>query len=193
MRRVALSVLALALIVAPAVAQYETSPSPLQSPPIQEDRTNPDAPAITGDSGLTVTGTVVSFTDSAVVLDTAVGHLTVQFDNNTVKPDTLAVNDRVAIDYTRTSTGVMIAQSVRPAGEVGTTLATDPPVTTDTTPLGESTLENDQGEMDSGTATGLESDTSELPETGSELPLIGALGLLALLAAVSFRVSRHSA
>jgi LPXTG-motif cell wall-anchored protein len=195
--------LALALIVAvPALAQTdETPPSPLQQPPIQEERTNPDAAAITGDSGLTITGTVQSVTDTAVVLNTTAGTHTIQFDNRTSRPATLNVGDRVAIDYTRNSSGVMIATAVRPeggavTGEVTATTTADTSVSTETSvdTSSESALQDDDDMATTGTTAGLDQDAdadlsaeSELPETGSELPLAGLIGLLALVAASGFR------
>jgi LPXTG-motif cell wall-anchored protein len=189
------------IVAVPALAQTdETPPSQLQQPPIQEDRTSPDAPAITGDSGLTITGTVESVTDTAVVLNTTAGTHTIQFDNRTSRPATLNVGDRVAIDYTRNSSGVMIATAVRPeggsvTGEVTATTTADTSVSTETSvdTSSESTLQDDDMAT-TGTTAGLDQDAdadlsaeSELPETGSELPLAGLIGLLALVAASGFR------
>ncbi len=201
MRRVALSVLALALIVSPVAAQTYSNDPPaqpqeqqqLQSPPVQEERTNPDAPAITGDSGLTITGTVESVTDSALVLQTVAGTHTIQLDNRTTKPATINVGDRLTVDYTRTSTGVMIATAVRPEGATTTTTG----VTTGTTAGSVTATETEadleaSAEADTSLDTGASAD-SELPETGSELPLVGLIGLLALLAATGFRVARRNA
>ncbi len=206
MRTRALSLLALALIVAvPAFAQTdETPPSQLQQPPVQEERTNPDAPAITGDSGLTVTGTVQSVTDTAVVLDTTAGTHTIQLDNRTSRPATLNVGDRVAIDYTRNSSGVMIATAIRPEGAavtdtgVAIETTTDTGVTAETEATVDTSVETELQDDDdlaaTGTTTGLDTEAdadltadTELPETGSELPLVGLIGLLALLAASGFR------
>jgi LPXTG-motif cell wall-anchored protein len=187
--------LALALIVAPAAAQtYTNEPQQLQTPPVQEERTNPDAPAITGDSGLTITGTVESVTDTALVLQTTAGTHTIQFDNRTSKPAVLNVGDRVAIDYTRTSTGVMIATAVRPEGAI-----TETGVTTGTATSTGVSVSESEADVEAGAAEAeadLEADVSadsELPETGSELPLVGLIGLLALLAATGFRVARRNA
>jgi len=194
MKNLALSLLALALIAGPAIAQ---EPQPLNNPPVQEERTNPDAPAITGDSGLTITGTVVSFTDSAVVLSSTAGDLTIQITPQTARPATFTTGERLAIDYVRNSNGTMIATAIRPEGTLGTevdhTLHT--PATPAVEPEPEVTAEV-EADVDANLDTDVEADVDVdtdadvLPETGSGTPLAGLIGLLALAAATALRTRK---
>jgi LPXTG-motif cell wall-anchored protein len=196
MKTLALSLLALALIAGPAIAQEA---QPLNNPPVQEERTNPDAPAITGDSGLTITGTVVSFTDSAVVLNSTAGDLTIQITPQTSRPASFTTGERLAIDYVRNSNGTMIATAIRPVGTPGTEV--DHTLHTPTTPAVETELQQPEPEVtaeveadvDANLDTDVEADVDvdtdadTLPETGSETPLAGLIGLLALAAATALR------
>jgi LPXTG-motif cell wall-anchored protein len=204
----ALSLLAVVLIIAaPVAAQtYQTPPAQEQTPPaqdlnqppaepappVQEERTNPNSPALTGDSGLTITGSVVSFTDTALVLDTAVGQQTIQLDNRTSKPAMLHVGDRVTVDFVRNSTGVMIATAIRPEGatttESGVAVSTETGTATETAPPVESSVQTEET-----TTTSATEGESALPETGSELPLAGLIGLLALAGAAGLRAARRNA
>lgn len=200
MKNLALSLLALAVIAGPAIAQEA---QPLNNPPVQEERTNPDAPAITGDSGLTVTGTVVSFTDSAVVLNTTAGDLTIQMTPQTAKPATFTTGENLAIDYVRNSNGTMIATAIRPAGTTGTEVdhtlhaAPAPSAQVETqlqpAPEVEADVEADvDADLDTDVEADVDVDTSAdtLPETGSETPLAGLIGLLALAAATALRTRK---
>lgn len=211
MKNLALSFLAIALIAgAPLAAQSE--PTPLNNPPVQEERTNPDAASITGDSGLTVTGTVVSFTDTALVLDTAAGQHTIQLTPQTTRPVSFTTGEKVAVDYTRNSTGVMIATAVRQEGTASAdadhSMHTDPSTATAAPAAPETNLQNEpepdvtasaevEANVDADLDTDVEADvdayadadtdSETLPETGSEAPLAGLMGLLALLAATVLR------
>ena len=200
MKNLALSLLALALIAGPAIAQEA---QPLNNPPVQEERTNPDAPAITGDSGLTITGTVVSFTDSAVVLSSTAGDLTIQMTPQTARPATFTTGENLAIDYVRNSNGTMIATAIRPAGTMGTEVdhtlhaAPAPSVQVETqlqpAPEVEAEVEADvDADLDTDVEADVDVDTSAdtLPETGSETPLAGLIGLLALAAATALRTRK---
>lgn len=207
MKLLALSLLAIALIAAPVAAQSEQDPQ--ATPPVQEERTNPDAPAITGDSGLTITGTVVSFTDSAVVLSSTAGDLTIQITPQTARPATFTTGENLAIDYVRNSNGTMIATAIRPVGTPGTevdhTLHTPsaPALQTETdTPAEvEAEVEADVSadldtdveadvDVDTDVSADLDTDADTLPETGSEVPLAGLIGLLALAAATALRTRK---
>lgn len=101
------SVMALLLAV-PAVAQQE-----------EDSRTNPDARSFAPGSGLTIAGTVVEANDEQLVIQTATGTEHIQIVPNTQRPVDLQPGVGVSVDYTRTSQGVMIAQTIRTAGEVG--------------------------------------------------------------------------
>ena len=199
MKNLALSLLALALIAGPAIAQEA---QPLNNPPVQEERTNPDAPAITGDSGLTITGTVVSFTDSAVVLNTTAGDLTIQMTPQTAKPATFTTGENLAIDYVRNSNGTMIATAIRPVGTTGTEVdhtmhAPAPSVQVETqlqpAPEVEAEVEADVDadvDVDTDVSADVDTGSESLPETGSETPLVGLIGLLALAAATALRTRK---
>lgn len=198
MKNLALSLMALALIAGPAIAQEA---QPLNNPPVQEERTNPDAPAITGDSGLTITGTVVSFTDSAVVLSSTAGDLTIQMTPQTSRPATFTTGENLAIDYVRNSNGTMIATAIRPAGTMGTEVdhtlhaAPTPSVQVETQlqPAPEAEVEADMdADLDTDVEADVDVDTDAdtLPETGSETPLAGLIGLLALAAATALRTRK---
>jgi len=191
MKLLALSLLAIALIAAPVAAQSEQDPQAI--PPVQEERTNPDAPAITGDSGLTITGTVVSFTDSAVVLSSTAGDLTIQITPQTARPASFTTGENLAIDYVRNSNGTMIATAIRPAGtpgmEIDHTLQapTTPAVETEVTAEVEADVDAD---VEAEVAADVDADEESLPETGSEVPLAGLIGLLALAAATALRTRK---
>lgn len=123
MKRVVLSLMmVLALAAVPAFAQYEPTTPPEDSTTtgeaVQEERTNPSADSIAPDSGLTLSGTVVSWNDQQLVLQTVTGVEHVQLQSHTVRPSTLTAGEPVTVDYTRTSQGVMIAKQIRPGGTV---------------------------------------------------------------------------
>src|SRR6185503_6263979 len=204
MKRVVLAIAAtLVLIALPAVAQY-TDPSTTTQPsttstkttttttetvdpnaPVQEERTNPVVPTHGPGSGLTASGSVVSSNDEEIVLRPATG-----LNHFTLIPATTGVTaftegQRLTIDFTRNEQGVLIAQQVRPEGSTTSELVTpgaaatgvateiDTTASTTTTPAAvpESTT----------TTTTTETETeNNLPGTGSNAPLAGLLGLLAL-------------
>lgn len=97
------------LLAVPAVAQQE------------ETRTNPDADSIAGNSGLTITGTVVEWNDKQLTLRTTTGVEHVQIVQDTDKPVELTAGETVTVDYTRTTQGVMIAQEIRTEGATAST------------------------------------------------------------------------
>jgi hypothetical protein len=113
----------LAILAVPAIAQEEGTTYPATGETVQEERTNPSAGSIAPDSGLTMSGTVVSFNDQQLVLQTTTGVEHIQLQQNTVRPSTFTVGEPVTVDYTRTSQGVMIASQVR-LGGVSTTTST---------------------------------------------------------------------
>lgn len=213
---------ALALVfAAPAVAQDT------QEPEHHETRTNPDADSITGESGLTITGTVVEWNDEQIELDTATGIEHIQIVPRTQWDENLTVGEEVSVDYTRTSQGVMIASKIRTGGAVARTGQVDTTTTTtrldtdtrtdlDTTADVEMEAETDvntdwnERELDTDVDTTADFDAdvdvdrdadvradldtdvdvdrrTRLPATGSELPLLGLLGLLSLVGALGLR------
>lgn len=223
------AVLLLVTAAAPLMAQTQDQTQPY------ENRTNPNAPSLTENSGLTITGTVVSVNDTSLVLDTASGQLTIQLNDATQKPQDLQAGDKVGVDYTRTAQGVMIASQIRPSGEESTEAAeTDATASTATTTeessetAAEENAEamNEPSEATESSESELNEDTysqpadtgsmnqessayqetneqalneneateqtsaysgENLPATGSDLPLLGLLGLLSLAGAVGIR------
>ena len=106
MKRSALCILTLfALLVATPLAAQTGSD--------ETQRTQPDAPSVAPHSGLTIEGTVTSWNDRELVLETETGveHLVLTRDLNL--PASLSKGDQVAIDYTRNSQGTMVANEVR--------------------------------------------------------------------------------
>lgn len=194
-----LAALALVLTV-PAVAQED----------LQDTRTQPDARSIAPGSGLTITGTVVEFDEKQLVLRTATGVQHIQIVPNTDKPVALEVGEGVSVDYNRTSQGVMIAQKIRPEGELGapttetevrTKLETDSDrdreadidreLHTGVEVRAEADLTTDR-EVETGVTASDETrwDDDALPATGSKLPLLALLGLLSVAAAIGVRFAR---
>ena len=111
--------LILVVVALPLMAQSQNQP--------YENPTNPNAPSITQGSGLTITGTVVSWTDTSLVLDTASGQRTIQLTDRTQKPSNLKAGETVGVDYTRSAQGVMIAKQVRPQGSESSVTSTTSP------------------------------------------------------------------
>ena len=191
------------LLAVPVVAQQEEP---------YESRTNPDARSIAPGSGLTITGTVVEVNDKQLVISTATGDQHIQILPDTQKPVDLQPGVGVSVDYTRTSQGVMIAQTIRTAGAAGEatvdtsasalTTETDADLDTDVAVETETDLTTDanldtesdldtnadfDADLDDDTATADTSFDEDLPATGSRLPLLGLLGLLTVAAALGVR------
>jgi hypothetical protein len=187
------------LLAVPAVAQQE-----------EESRTNPDARSIAPGSGLTITGTVVEVNDKQLVISTATGAEHIQILPDTQKPVNLQPGVGVSVDYTRTSQGILIAQTIRTAGEAGEATAdttasslttetdadldTDVAVETDADVHADLDTEGDldadadfDADLDTDTTTADSSFDEDLPATGSRLPLLGLLGLLTVAAALGVR------
>ena len=177
MKRVVLSLMVvLGLLAVPAVAQYEQAPPPEQTTTteetVQEQRTDPSADSIAPDSGLTLSGTVVSWNDQQLVLQTVTGVEHVQLQQSTARPSTFTAGESVSVDYTRTSQGVMIAKAIRPSG--GTAAATSTTMTTPTTKLGdgidqESELEQDVEEAVADVGEAADEVGAELSEIDDEV------------------------
>jgi hypothetical protein len=145
MKRVVLSlVVGLALLAVPAIAQTYSDTTPAENPPVQEERTNPSADSMAPDSGLTLTGTVVSWNDDQLVVKTVTGVEHIQLLQTTSRPATFTAGETVTVHYTRTSqNGVMVAQQVLPSGTgSGTTTSNLQPSTTTTTPSTTTTTES---------------------------------------------------
>lgn len=201
------------LLAAPVLAQESNLAENEAQQEANDNRTQPDADSTTGDSALTITGTVHEWTDDQIALrtDTGVHHIKVL--PNTDWDGDLTVGERVSIDYTRTGQGIMIAQLVRSEGQVQTEstvvetttsslnteaemdmeadadmdMDTDAEVTADFD--ADADLSDDEYQADMDTEDEWDSN-DELPATGSELPLLGLLGLLSLVAAIGVRTFR---
>lgn len=124
MKRVVLSLMVvLGLLALPAIAQ-EAGSTTATGETLQEERTNPSSDSIAPDSGLTLSGTVVSWNDQQLVLKTVTGVEHIQLQSHTVRPSTLTAGEAVTVDYTRTSQGVMIAKQIRLGGTMDSTTTT---------------------------------------------------------------------
>ncbi|HET9769196.1 MAG TPA: hypothetical protein VFS60_20295, partial [Thermoanaerobaculia bacterium] len=150
MKNVVLAIAAaLVLIALPAYAQY-TDPSTATQPttttttttpssnldtsattttetttstvPVQEERTNPQVPTHGPSSGLTASGSVISWNTDEVVLRTATGMTHFKLLPDTTGATTgFTEGQRVTIDFTRNEQGVLIARQIRPEGTTTTT------------------------------------------------------------------------
>jgi len=141
----------LLLVLTPMVTQA-------QQP--DETRTRPAADSIAPGSGLTIRATVKEVRDSQIVLDTPTGVRFVQINNQTRKPVNLAAGQEVAIDYTRTDQGVMIAKDVR-------LVSADSEMATESTTQAQAdteTMADERSETESGT---MASDSMQTAETGT--------------------------
>ena len=108
-----LAIALLLLVLTPMVAQAQQSGSQDQNPQASETRTRPGAADIAQGSGLTLRATVKEVRDDQLVLDTPTGTRYVQLTDRTRKPVNLTAGQDVAVDYTRSEQGVMIAKDVR--------------------------------------------------------------------------------
>ena len=107
MRHLALAALALAALSTALLAGGCASSHP-------DSYTNVTA-ATSG--GKTVTGKVVSFTDSSVTIDTTTGNEVIGITSATEGRDNLVVGANVAVDFQRSSgRGEPVATKIRPGG-----------------------------------------------------------------------------
>jgi len=107
----------LLLMLTPMVAQAQQSGTQDQNAQPEQTRTRPGAADIAPGSGLTLRATVKEVRDNQLVLDTPTGTRHVQLTDRTRKPVNLAAGQDVAVDYTRTTQGVMIAKDIRRVSE----------------------------------------------------------------------------
>ena len=226
MTRVVLSIAAaLVLVALPAVAQYDstttqpgttttttttteaTTAAPAtnldtttSSAPVQEERTNPQVPTHGPSSGLTASGSVVSWNTDEVVLHTATGMTHFKLLPDTTGATTgLTEGQRVTIDFTRNEQGVLIARQIRPEGTTTTDVTTTGAAAAGANvaeAVEEGVEETVGADVDNDGAIGTRggtsgsagaSTTTNMPETGSKAPLAGLLGLLALGGAAALR------
>jgi hypothetical protein len=153
-----LAIALLLLVLTPMVAQAQQSDSS-QDQQTNEARTRPAADSIAPGSGLTIRATVKEVRDSQIVLDTPTGVRFVQVTDQTRKPVNLAAGQDVAIDYTRTDQGVMIANDVRLVS------AESQPMAETTTQAQTETMTDERSEQtESGS---MESDSTKTADTGT--------------------------
>ncbi|HZF13396.1 MAG TPA: LPXTG cell wall anchor domain-containing protein [Thermoanaerobaculia bacterium] len=93
--------------------------------------------------------------------------------------------DQAGKPSTTTTTDTTGTTSTTPSTTTTTTTTTDTPSTTGSSTDTTSTSTTTDTTGTSGTST---STSGSLPRTGSEMPLVGIIGLLALASAVGFRV-----
>lgn len=187
MKRSALCILTLfaLLVTLPLAAQMGTE---------ETERTNPDAPSIAPHSGLTLQGTVTSWNDRELVLETESGveHLVLTRDLNL--PASLSKGDQVAVDYTRNSQGTMIANEVRPIGDVEASAQVTTSVAAETEPqeaesYGSEPMAQEESETMAASETATDSGMDdELPATGGNEPLILLLGAVAVAGAAGLKL-----
>lgn len=200
------------LLAAPMVAQEYQEDLPGENEALQEtsdNRTQPDADSTVGDSALTITGIVQEWTDDQIALKTDTGVHHVKVLPNTDWDGELTVGETVSIDYTRTTQGVMIAELIRSEGRVDTESTVAETTTSSLNTDVEADADWDANEMDTDVTADFDADANldddmqadldtddewssddELPATGSELPLLGMLGLLAFVGAIAVRTLR---
>lgn len=153
-----LAIALLLLVLTPMVAQAQQSGSQDQNLQASETRTRPGAADIAPGSGLTLRATVKEVRDGQLVLDTPTGTRYVQLTERTRKPVNLTAGQDVAVDYTRTEQGVMIAKDVRLISE-GQVAEESSPETSQTTT---SATTNQQTESEA-----MEPSSTQTAETGT--------------------------
>jgi LPXTG-motif cell wall-anchored protein len=190
-----------------------TTTTTTDNTPVQEERTNPAVPTHSPNSGLTASGSVVSWNNDEVVLRTATGITHFHLLPSTTGAGSFTEGQRLTIDFDRNEQGVLIAKQIR---SEGTTAPVAQGITTTGAAAAGSNVaeaveegveetagadvDNDNAIGTRGgtantaaTTTGMTSTTttnttsSNLPATGSEAPLAGLLGLLALGGAAALR------
>ena len=184
-----------------------TTPSTTTNTPVQEERTNPAVPTHSPNSGLTASGSVVSWNDDEVVLRTATGITHFKLLPSTTGAGSFTEGQRLTIDFDRNEQGVLIAKQVRLEGETapvaqGITTSGAAAAGSNVAEAVEEGVEETVGaDVDNDNAIGTRggtantastttttaSTTTNLPATGSNAPLAGLLGLLALGGAAALR------
>ena len=177
-----------------------TTETPASNVPVQEERTNPAVPTHSPNSGLSASGSVVSWNNDEVVLHTATGITHFKLLPSTTGVNTFTEGQRVTIDFDRNEQGVLLAKQIRLEGttapvaqgittpgaaEAGANVAAA--VGVDTTNSSSTTTSTTTTQPTSTESTTTESTTTNLPATGSNAPLAGLIGLLALGGAAALR------
>jgi len=181
--------------------------------PVQEERTNPAVPTHSPNSGLSASGSVVSWNNDEVVLRTATGITHFHLLPSTTGAGSFTEGQRLTIDFDRNEQGVLIAKQIR---NEGTTAPVAQGITTSgAAAAGSNVAEAVEEGAEETTGTDLDNDnaigtrggtantaatttdtsmgtttttgSTNLPATGSNAPLAGLLGLLALGGAAALR------
>lgn len=192
-------------LVTAAALLVTAGPMMAQGTPLTEERTQPGADSHGPTDGLTIHGTVEEFDGDQLTLRTETGVQHIQIIPETAFPGDLEPGTEVAVDYNRTTSGVMIANQIR-LGGAGVDVGMESTTTTATVETREQdgNLEADlvtttepETTRDFDTDTTRDFDTraeattaDELPSTGSDLPLIALLGLIGLAGAGALHVLR---
>jgi RNase P/RNase MRP subunit p29 len=142
----------------------------LGTEPISSDATT--APPSMGPTQ-TVTGTVISSGNGQLVVDTPSGQRTFIVDDDSHLASDVTVGSRASVAYHTLSSGRLHA------GDVTLMMAAQPQATT---PMAAAPAP----------APAPMRTASALPQTASDLPLVGLVGLIALAGAVGVRVVRHT-
>jgi hypothetical protein len=135
----------------------------------QQDTSKPAPVAATAlansSTEISVSGKVVSATDTELVIDTDAGkRMTFALDPTTTRATTFTAGERVTVNYHSASGGTVFQAA---------TITVEPPA-----------------EFEPSVDETATSSSSRLPETASALPLIALLGLLATGGAVAVRIAR---
>jgi hypothetical protein len=120
----------------------------------------------------TVTGTVISSGSGQLVLDTPAGQRTFVVDSDSHLAADVSAGSRATVEYHTLGSGRLHA------GEVTVVMAAQPYATTP---------------MPAAPAPAPVRTASVLPQTASDLPLVGLVGLIALAGAVGVRLARPTA
>jgi hypothetical protein len=135
-----------------------------------------------------ISGTVVSYTESSLVLRTDQGdQMIFALEATTPRPAMLKANDRVRIEYRRDASGSMYASTITPMAAAGTTPSETPASNLDDD-AAVSDMDHDadpatpgyQSSAPSSQATPYSSatDRTGLPATAGPLPILGLMGLI---------------
>lgn len=204
---VTLTALAMVLVVAAPTAAQDTAEDREYQP------TQPGAGSQAPHDGLTIYGTVQEFDGEQLVIGTETGAQYLQIVTQTQYPSTLEPGTEVAVDYNRTSQGVMIATQIRPKDgdetveqsgvavetraetvEAETARETEVEAEAETTMARETPEPMEPTEAETAERTAERTETraraDELPMTGSDLPLIALLGLIGIAGAGAVHVLR---
>lgn len=155
------TILAAALVASTPAWAQQTGSNLQNDTTMNREQTNPSSESVAENSGLTITGQVMEVNETSLRVQSMTGSETIVITPETTGATGLEVGDQVAVDFTRSSDGVMIATQVRPAA-AGSGSAT----------TGQSGAMNDQHAGHSGSTAGTTGTTGATGATGT----MGATG-----------------